>query len=1144
MNVIKKRSFWVAAGVLWATLAGLPAFGDDTELFVVDSSQFPDARPNVLLVIDTSGSMRDLIATQIPYDPSQTYSGSCDSSRVYWRTGTGNPPRCSYYNDYWFNADENYCKRAQDAFANTGYYIGVMAQFDANYDQRWETIRYQSKDRPIECKDDQPDPSTGWAGHGNGIDTSKVYAENSPATEPWTADSTNAVNWSNSPTNQLYTAYSANYLNWYYGSSTQYTSKIDIVKQVATNLVDSVNGINFGLMRYNRNVYDNEDGGSVIYAMENVATARTALKDAINKLPASGNTPLAETMYEAGQYYRGGDVVYGDLGAPEYSVAESRTPQDMNSHVYRTPIEYACQKNYVVYLSDGLPTRDTDADSKITSLPGFQTATGSNTCDGDCLDEMAEWMSKTDLSSAHDGDQSVTTYTIGFAADIPVLQEAAQKSGGRYFRANDTAELTTALSSIVTSILDTNTTFVSPTVSVNSFNRTQNLNDLYITMFRPTGQVHWPGNLKKYRLRPSDSTIIDANDQPAVATVTAGNDVAGFFKTSAQSFWSATVDGQNVTAGGAAHELPDPANRNVYTCLGCTNTETALTAPGNAVAKTNSALDDAALEIGQSGDPTRDNLIDFIRGVDVTDVDQDPTTTVRHEMGDPLHGHPAAVLYSDTTSVIYVATNDGYVHAINSDDGTERWAFIPEEFLPDQKLLYDNDTTADKHYGIDGTLRVQIDADADGTINGTDKVRLYFGMRRGGNTYYALDITDPDSPKFLWKLTSADLPGGLGQTWSNPVPTRININGASYDSNNTDKEVVVFGAGYDTGHDNYALPGTPDGGNGIVVADAFNGNLLWYATNSSGDLPAGASRDRMLYSFAADIRVIDLDGDKYADRMYAADMGGQVWRFDVFNGQDVTNVIRGGVMAVLGGAVSASPPVSETRRFYYAPDAALVSDDTHNFMHIGIGSGQRARPNSTVTHDRFYALRDYKPFQTMSQAQYDTQSADPILDSDLVDITDDASPTIPAGSPGWRLELREAPNTWIGEKVLAEARTFDNKVYFTTFTPGIGATANDCVPKLGRNRLYIVDLLTGEPVTNLDQSVDETDLTTSDRYTEFNGSISSEVVFLFPSPDDPENCVGDECTPPPVACVDLFCFPPGFMNNPVRTFWTQENLDN
>jgi hypothetical protein len=94
---------------------------------------------------------------------------------------------------------------------------------------------------------------------------------------------------------------------------------------------------------------------------------------------------------------------------------------------------------------------------------------------------------------------------------------------------------------------------------------------------------------------------------------------------------------------------------------------------------------------------------------------------------------------------------------------------------------------------------------------------------------------------------------------------------------------------------------------------------------------------------------------------------------------------------------------------------------------------------------------------------------------------------------------------------------------------------------LGTNRLYIMSLFNGAPVNNLDESADEENLTESDRFIEFTGSIPSEVVFIFPSPEDPQNCVGEECAPPPVACVDLFCMPTGFGNDPVRTFWSEEN---
>src|SRR5690606_30501227 len=99
-------------------------------------------------------------------------------------------------------------------------------------------------------------------------------------------------------------------------------------------------------------------------------------------------------------------------------------------------------------------------------------------------------------------------------------------------------------------------------VSVNSFNRTQNLNDLYITVFAAEPKVHWPGNLKKYRvaLLNDQLQIVDAAGQAAVEPST------GFFRDSAQSLWTDTgADGANVTDGGAAHELPAPASRVLLT---------------------------------------------------------------------------------------------------------------------------------------------------------------------------------------------------------------------------------------------------------------------------------------------------------------------------------------------------------------------------------------------------------------------------------------------------------------------------------------------------------------------------------------------------------------------------------------------------
>jgi len=859
--------------------------------------------------------------------------------------------------------------------------------------------------------------------------------------------------------------------------------------------------------------------------MEDIETARAAMRAKINALPASGSTPISETLFEAAQYYRGGLVDYGNNAVPELSALETRSLGDAN--VYQSPLEFGCQKNFVVLLTDGAPTQDSSADAKITALPDFGTLVG-GACDGagdgHCMDDLAAWLYQQDLRPDLPGLQNVITYTIGFTVNLPILSSTATRGGGAYFPADDTATLSTALTNIVTSILDTQTTFTSPTVSVNAFSRTQNLNELFITVFQPDGREHWAGNLKKYML--ANETITDAN---GIAAVDPAN---GFFLDTAQSFWSANADGADVTRGGAAEQLPDPAVRNLYTYLGNAD----LTLPSNDVGVANAGLTSLLLGLGQPGDPARNDVIDFARGLDVTDLDQNNVTNEpRNRMGDPLHSKPVSVVYggsaANPTSVVYVGTNDGYLHAIDTETGVEKWAFIPPDFLPELTNLYANDSSAQRAYGIDGTLSLQVKANNDGTIDPAigERVYLYFGMRRGGTFYYGLDITDPDRPTLLWRLDGADLPG-LGQSWSAPVPTRASVSGAPQ---NPDNLVVLFSGGYDASQDNLAT--STDGvGNAVYMIDSVSGQRLWHASDAGANL----NIPEMEYSLPGNLKVIDLNGNGYADRFYAADMGGQVLRFDIFNGNPANSFATGGVFAQLGASAQVAPsPVEDVRRFYYPADLALAQDDDQSFLHIGIGSGHRARPNSTVTEDRFYALRDYDVFSQKTQAQ--ASAFTPIQEGDLLDITDDINAAVPIGSAGWRLELRI--DGWRGEKVLAEARTFADKIYFTTFTPSGGASVNNCEPALGVSRLYVLDLYTGAPVNNLDGIGDEQNLTEEDRFTEFQGTISSEVVFVFPSPDDPVNCVGDACTPPPVACVDLFCFPPGFGNDPVRTFWSQES---
>ena len=152
MSVTKKRSTWVLAGALWALAAGAPSFADDTELFVSSTTAFANVNPNIMFIIDTSGSMRSSVVTQATYNPAFSYGGGCDAARVYWRRGSGSPPGCG--TNQWFDRTAFMCDAALQSFGSAGFYNDRMAQYDDDDDDRWERLDTDEKDWLVECQDD------------------------------------------------------------------------------------------------------------------------------------------------------------------------------------------------------------------------------------------------------------------------------------------------------------------------------------------------------------------------------------------------------------------------------------------------------------------------------------------------------------------------------------------------------------------------------------------------------------------------------------------------------------------------------------------------------------------------------------------------------------------------------------------------------------------------------------------------------------------------------------------------------------------------------------------------------------------------------------------------------------------------------
>ncbi len=1129
MKTITQYSKFLTLITAFMLLTSQAVLAEDTEVYLGASLTPSVVRPNLTFIIDTSGSMSTNVTsttTNGTYNPATTYAGACNSGRVYY-SSSGTPPSCG--TSQYFTTTANKCNNSSTALGNggSGIYIGKLGRYNVRSgEDRWEGLSSSEHDEKVECEAD-------WGVHGESSATNP-YPSNANSGGPWRANTTSAINWNS--TGDTYTLYSANYLNWRASATTTVTkSRLQIVKEVFNSLMDSISNVNVAVIRYDDKSQELNKGGYFVMPMQQLTDAnRASYKTAVNNLNASGYTPLAETMYEAYLYYRGDNVKFGNSTTPGTNVTGVLEPA--NSSKYKSPIEYQCQKNFVILLTDGDPTYDTDADTAIKALPGFAATTGSTTCSGNCLDELTQYMNAKDCSSLSD-KQNVISYVIGFTLDLPLLRDAATKGGGKYYTADDTAGLTDAFSSIITEILAINTTFIAPAVSVNAFNRFNHRDELYYALFRPSARPQWDGNVKRFKLNGNPAKIVDKDGSDAIDANT------GFFKAAATSFWTDAADapdGDDVRKGGAASRLTLP--RNIYTYTGTTAaSDASLTAASNKLHEDNTAitatmLGDAALTAGD-----RSALLQWARGVDLLDGDSDTfTDDIRRAMGDPLHAKPVLITYGGTDAApdmtLYAGTNEGSLHAINTSNGSELFAFMPQEVLPNLKKLYEDSATVAHPYGLDGPLTSWVNdvngngliLAANGSIEAGEHAYLYQGMRRGGKNYYALDVTNRAAPKLKWVIKGGSgVFSELGQSWSAATKAKVKLNGV-------DKTVLIFGGGYDVDQDDNATALNDDTGRAIFMVDASTGAKLWQAgpTGSANGANPNLLLTSMTNSIPADINIIDMNGDGYADRMYAADMRGQVWRFDINkDNTGAANLATGGVIAQFGDGTAAG-----NRRFYYAPDVSFSKLKTH--LDIAIGSGYREHPLNTTIHDAFFVIRDtniYKPAVDGSGNPVYTA----ITMSDLYDATSNiigegsaaqisVAQASLASKQGWYIWLQEPTNgSFIGEKVLSESMTLSGIVIFSTYTP-IASDAGACSPSQGRALTYILNIKDGRPVYDLSSS--GTTLTRTDRTLNLvRGGMPPSASVVFHK-DGPVLLVGTEVLndklPPPPLCTSNCSDPP------------------
>ncbi len=767
-----------------------------------------------------------------------------------------------------------------------------------------------------------------------------------------------------------------NYLNYLACSTCSYMEpKIVIARRVINNIINNTNGVSFGVMKFVNNGSAGTGGGGMVAT---IGTAKATMVAAINAINPSGYTPLGEQLDDAGRYYKGVAL--------------------RNGQTYTSPIQYACQPNFVILMTDGIQNGALDVRTQATNRYSNPS---------------------TNDHSSFAGTQNVIVHTVGFAIDPAdksaansVLQTAATNGGGSFFSADDSAQLEQALQNAISQILAATFSFATPVVPTTG---TSGAARAYLASFQsnPT-RPFWRGYLKAYNRDSNGLIEVDAQGIPLASTLA----------------WDA---GQELST-------KSPGSRTIYTVIGGTRQN---------FTTSNSNITNAMLNASSSTE--KNNIINFTLGTDTYDEDVDGNTSEQRQwkLGDIFHSTPVLVrppftattdpsynafrsANASRTAVILAGANDGMLHAFQESNGAELWGFIPPDQLSKLKDLTGNSGQHD--YLVDSS---PIAADVKIGATPAWKTVAIFGLRRGGKTYYALDITDTTNPQYLWSFTDSK----MAESWSEPVIGRIKL------SDGSTKFVAFIGGGYDT-------PANNNSGKAFYVIDLENGAKLWEYYN-----PGSVSDDRqyMNFSLAASPRAVDLNNDGHVDRVYVGDIGGQLWKFDfstpaTISGGAITNwsASQTGKRFFVGAPSQANPPAAgeyyPAQAIYMPP--ALALDYARNLW-VYFGTGDRNHPNNTSAN-RFYAIKDTTEVSgtaVMTQGSF-------FQESSLVNMTSGTGSV----TQGFYVALGA------NEKILSSVDAFASVVFFTTFTP---STATVCGGGGGDAKLYAVNLTTGDAALDL-----------------------------------------------------------------------------
>ncbi|NIE96592.1 pilus assembly protein PilY [Acinetobacter sp. Tr-809] len=664
---------------------------------------------------------------------------------------------------------------------------------------------------------------------------------------------------------------------------------------------------------------------------------------------------------------------------------------------------------------------------------------------------------------------------------VPLDQEAHNKNianlarwgiygGGGWYQLSDSK-------SIAQSILDFNEGLVTEaaepvglqTLPADPLTPYRMSNDVYKSMFEPTEKASWFGNFKKYGLETNNSVnkLKDAWDSSSKDYDVKDWNKGGLLK---------QLQDLPTKTNNTNPDKPIIKERLLFTNRDCVSNGTLsnFTEVGQLKKINNQYLNEICGTGTTEGKDSKGHFLMSLLGYNVGDnattADLTEVNRSNWRVGMNLHSTPLKLTQEATfdakgdvvenTRKDYVlfGTTQGLLHVIDAKTGEESFAFVPNEMLenPKQQDAFTKPTIGhilspdNMAYGIDGAWTIYSEyvygmkavsssstsskiiatvgeIKNDGKVVAKGKQIAYGGLRMGGSSYYALDLSDISEPKLKFRIdpdhnqiTRLKTDGryetitpeisltDMGQSWSKPTIATVMYNGAA-------KRVMLVGGGYDMEYEKTVPTTTKTKGAGIYMFDADNGDVLWYASGDNQTTSCGKGNPKRfgltiqnLGSVVSRINTVDRNGDGIADHLYFGDLKGQVWRIDLKDDLGISGCGNYSMLLQVSG-----------ERFYESPNFSVYGYEQPLAV-VSIASGNRSLPLS----DKDSTSRIYNIFDREVVGGSFNTKKNGDLKLELADLQ-----PMPNDLNGKTLSdvKKDIPNGWYVSAAIVEGRALDTQ---------------------------------------------------------------------------------------------------------------------